>query len=440
MESYTSLLDTSSSLFAAVLWEGHRDELLAAGDELDGLVRNLALECARRSLALLLQRWSMFFEETTDDRVAQRVDGVFTSVLGPVEVSLPRLRTRGTREQHSPMAEVFGVRASGKSPRVERALVDFGSEQSYGRAASRFAEHYGFDIGRTSLLRVVQRHGERAEQYLADRFATPVAASDDAHTVFVQLDGSMVPTGEFKSAGYAGRTDLPRGAQVRPREWREVRVGLALRDGAVDATYVARMASYDVVTDQLHGAAVMQGLGPTTDVVCTADGGNGLKTAVLDTFDNCAFVLDHAHLVQHLWELANERDKSTAQSWVDETLAELAAGRSRDVLKRLRKELLRIRTDHPRSPDPAPALRRFIDYLDEHADSVAYDRYREAGWLIGSGRCESAHRYIPQARLKIPGATWSPANVNRMLAIRVIRANGWWDDFWGQAHGPRLAV
>ena len=137
----------------------------------------------------------------------------------------------------------------------------------------------------------------------------------------------MVPTGEFKSAGYAGRTDLPPGAQVRPREWREVRVGLALRDGAVDATYVARMASYDMVTDQLHGAAVMQGLGPTTDVVCTADGGNGLKKAVLDTFDNCAFVLDHAHLVQHLWEVANERDKSTAQSWVDESLAELSAGR-----------------------------------------------------------------------------------------------------------------
>lgn len=70
MEPYTSLLDASSSLLAAVLWEGHRDDLLAAGDELDGLIRNLALECARRSLGLHLQRWSVFFEETTDDRRA----------------------------------------------------------------------------------------------------------------------------------------------------------------------------------------------------------------------------------------------------------------------------------------------------------------------------------------------------------------------------------
>ena len=117
MECDTSLLDASSSLFAAALWEVHRDDLLAAGDELDGLARHLALECARRSLALLLQRRSVFFEGTTDDRVAQRVDGVFTSVLGPFEVSLPRMRTRGTREKHSPMAKVFGVRASGKLPR-----------------------------------------------------------------------------------------------------------------------------------------------------------------------------------------------------------------------------------------------------------------------------------------------------------------------------------
>ncbi|MBE9169897.1 hypothetical protein IQ238_21005 [Pleurocapsales cyanobacterium LEGE 06147] len=41
-----------------------------------------------------------------------------------------------------------------------------------------------------------------------------------------------------------------------------------------------------------------------------------------------------------------------------------------------------------------------------------------------------AHRYIPQERLKIPGATWHPDTINPMLAKRVIRANNWWNDFW----------
>jgi hypothetical protein len=43
---------------------------------------------------------------------------------------------------------------------------------------------------------------------------------------------------------------------------------------------------------------------------------------------------------------------------------------------------------------------------------------------------ESAHRYITQERLKIAGACWNPDNVNPMLALRVVRANPWWDEFW----------
>ena len=51
------------------------------------------------------------------------------------------------------------------------------------------------------------------------------------------------------------------------------------------------------------------------------------------------------------------------------------------------------------------------------------------GLPIGSGEIESSHRYIPQKRDQIPGATWHPKTINPMLALRVIRANDWWNDF-----------
>lgn len=69
-------------------------------------------------------------------------------------------------------------------------------------------------------------------------------------------------------------------------------------------------------------------------------------------------------------------------------------------------------------------------YLKRFKDAVDYDKFRAMGLPIGSGEVESAHRYIPQKRLKIPGATWHPDTVNPMLALRIIRANGWWEDFW----------
>src|SRR6266849_639191 len=82
------------------------------------------------------------------------------------------------------------------------------------------------------------------------------------------------------------------------------------------------------------------------------------------------------------------------------------------------------------TPKPNDRLRRLIAHLTRFADAVHYAEYKERGWPIGSGEIESAHRYVPQERLKIAGACWHPQSVNPMLALRVIRINGWWDDFW----------
>ncbi len=52
---------------------------------------------------------------------------------------------------------------------------------------------------------------------------------------------------------------------------------------------------------------------------------------------------------------------------------------------------------------------------------------------IGSGEVESAHRYIIQKRLKLPGAWWTPSNAQAILNLRCLRANHRWNDYWQQA-------
>lgn len=73
---------------------------------------------------------------------------------------------------------------------------------------------------------------------------------------------------------------------------------------------------------------------------------------------------------------------------------------------------------------------RLVAHLRRFEDAVAYETYRAQGLPTGDGEIESAHRYIPQKRLKLPGASWKPDTINPMLALRVLRANGWWSDFW----------
>ena len=71
-------------------------------------------------------------------------------------------------------------------------------------------------------------------------------------------------------------------------------------------------------------------------------------------------------------------------------------------------------------------------YLSNRIGQLDYKGAIEKGLPIGSGEVESAHRYVIQKRLKLAGAWWKAENVEPMLALRVVRANDDWDEYWGK--------
>ena len=80
--------------------------------------------------------------------------------------------------------------------------------------------------------------------------------------------------------------------------------------------------------------------------------------------------------------------------------------------------------------DHAP-VRACVRYLRNRPQHLDYKGALEKGLPIGSGEIASAHRYVIQQRLKVPGAWWKAEHVEPMLALRVVRANGDWDKYWG---------
>ena len=82
-------------------------------------------------------------------------------------------------------------------------------------------------------------------------------------------------------------------------------------------------------------------------------------------------------------------------------------------------------------PQNAP-VRACYRYIKNRPHQLDYKAALDQGLPIGSGEIESAHRYIIQQRLKLPGAWWAPRNVDSMLALRIIRANNKWDEYWNQ--------
>ena len=107
-------------------------------------------------------------------------------------------------------------------------------------------------------------------------------------------------------------------------------------------------------------------------------------------------------------------------------------GRWRELVQSLPDERKAMR-----SPAKRQAVQELETYLGNQGERLAYDRFRAAGYDIGSGRVESACKHVVAVRMKRSGMIWSDDGAQDILSLRAVRLNGEWDRFW--ATKPLLA-
>ena len=367
---------------------------------------------------------------TVERRPLIRVAGLF----GAIEIESPYLWRKGAGRR--PVKERLKVSHATRTPAVERALADFGAEESFAHAAERFQEHYGFCVGASNLGRVVEEIASAAESYLEEKFseaeaayAAPLFVRRGVSELLVELDGCEIRTVRCQTVKDEQTKKISK--RVRALEWREVRVGLAGRIDSCARTFVARLGTYAEVGRDLFRAAIIEGLSPVTKVIGVGDGAQGLREELELQFANLQFILDKAHLVSHLVETAEALNyaERKREQWVSKKIEQISAGQVQKVVRELSGKA-----------ESCARAGRLRAYLDRFQEALSYDQFKAAGYPLGSGEVESAHRYIPQQRLKIAGASWRPEMINKMLALRLIRANGWWREFWQQRQVRFLAA
>lgn len=431
-ERYRSAIEAASACLSEALL-GDKETLLDHGFRLDALVRDLLRVVG---LAVLKALYGALCQHLVHQarrqglEIQSRLVVRFKTLFGELEVESPYLWSRTSRESARPLKDRLGIEGEQYSVSVQRALVDFGSENSFARAAKRFKEHYGFEVGRTTLRNLTLEAAKEAEPYIDLRLCEGTKAYHQSlferpgvPELLVELDGCEIRTGIMMSAAEAGVSDRQGQERVRQENWREVRTGLVGPVESKERLYVCRLDSYGEVCEQLFGVACLEGLTSRTQVVAPGDGAGGLREALLVPFAKAQYILDHPHLKSHFYETAEALGMadSKREGWVSGHMKQLWKGKVKGVLKKLRR-------CHEEAPHER--LRRLIEFVERFQDCVHYGDYKARGWPIGSGEVESAHRYVPQERLKISGACWHPDNVNPMLSLRVIRANDWWDEFW----------
>jgi hypothetical protein len=331
-------------------------------------------------------------------------------------------------EASKPMVDDLGITHHGRTETVNRALTDFGIEDSFAQASKRFKEHYRFRLSGSTVDRVTKASALQAESYLEQKLIegkNHQGQTSDSNRLnedlLVELDGCEIRTGVFVPAENGSGEEPSK--RTKLISWRDVRVGLARPMTSESKLYVAQMEKYPKVVSQLVCIATMLGMAQETDVVGVADGAQGLREELENQFPNMQFILDKSHLKKHLYETSaalgfNEKEQ---HQWVHSRLDAISKGHVEEILEELETQY---------ATTPNDRLRQFIGYLTRFQDAVHYDHFKESGYPIGSGEVESSHKSIPQKRLKVPGACWHPDSINPMLCLRIIRANDWWEDYW----------
>lgn len=302
---------------------------------------------------------------------------------------------------------------------LQRAITDFAADQPFAVARMKLLEHYGFEIGESTIQRITLGHARAI--FETNRVGLDFPCEPGLHKQIVtQTDGGMVPIMEPD----AGQKDKRKGKTL---SWREAKISLAHAKGSRTPIYGGGIeGGVEAAGRQLLACAIRAGFGTDSRVHAVGDGAPWIVGQVEQQFgDQGSYLIDFYHVCEYLSEASKIIAPAAGEAWMEAHKEALKTGRLDEVLRALVPHC-----EPPGTSDEQAPVRACHRYLSGRAHQLKYREALAEGLPIGSGEIESAHRYVAQKRLKLPGAWWRVEHAEHMLALRINRLNGDWGTYW----------
>lgn len=342
---------------------------------------------------------------------------VWHTTYGDVTVIEQIFRKKG--QQFRPFIDSACVRNRGCSLPLQRVIVDFGADHAFAGVSEKLEEHYGIYIGTSTIQKITEHHGHKMHEQEKVALVTP---NIEGCAIQVgEIDGCMIPIVSINENEEDKRKKKTLG-------WKETRLSLTHEQDSVTPKFgVVFQGNVDDAGQSLLNTAILAGFGEHTHFHGVGDGASWIANQVADKFGTQgSYLVDFYHVCEYLAEAAkgctNDEDK---HSWMETQKNDLKNNDYKKVLTHLESHIEPDDVDEDKAP-----VRACHRYLSNRTDQLDYKTAIEKELPIGSGEIESAHRYIIQKRLKLSGAWWKAANADSMLALRVVRANNKFDDYW----------
>jgi hypothetical protein len=280
--------------------------------------------------------------------------------------------------------------------------------------------------------------------------STLEALGPDVALVTVSADGAMVPMRQEEPAA---------------RAWREARLGTVTLYGKPDPARPRELTVHDeqgepvrervglerprlatfVVTDMPsaggpNGPGARRALGSLLDAVragCpgaslsgVCDGGEWPERTVDRAVGRRRRLTDFYHATEHVRSasVALSGDGPASLRWYRRRRTRLL--RSNGAAEALADELEAAAERTTLPPARRKALRTEAGFFRKRRRQMRYASALARDEPIGSGVMEAAVKQVIAMRMKRPGASWTEAGGQAVLALRCVRLSGVWDQAW----------
>ncbi len=350
-----------------------------------------------------------------NQRFVQHRPKTVATVLGPVTLRRAYYHCSACGSSSLPYDERIGLGEGQVSVGLAKAATLLGVQVPFEQASRVLHELTGQRLSERTVERLTHRVGgvaAKQERQAADRMEQWNAREPEVcpERLYVAVDGVMVD-----------EVDGWHEAKVVTCYWEEP-------DGRREARYAVRFESASDFVAFVWALACRCGLKGAKEVVLLGDGAAWIWDRVGRVLEGATCIVDWYHAMEHVWacgrELHGEGTPAT-QAWVQAIENLLWDGQVRTILSRLEEEHARAR-----APNQREAIQALMTYIRNQDDRLAYDRFRERGLDIGSGRVEAACKHVVGMRMKRNGMRWSRLGAQATLSLRVAWLNQAWAQVW----------
>ncbi len=343
----------------------------------------------------------------------------FTTLLGAISVEETVLQKGSTRLR--PLSQALKVVAQGCSIRLEEIIVDLGAEDSFALATERLLRHHGIELSENTVRKITLKHAEAMYENERLHGLDGKLPGKGADVVVAQADGTMLPVVEFDQSAQDAR-------KSRSVKWEESKLCAAVKAGGKQAVY-GFGENVEELGIRWARCVEQAGAGVDSHIHVICDGAPWIRQQAEHCLgQNTTVTLDFFHACDYLAACCKSAAFVEDENWFKTQKESLRQGESAALI-----DLLEKHAESDEISDEHAPIRTAHRYFSNRSEQLDYATAQQKGLPISSGLIEGAHRHVLQKRLKLSGAWWKRNNLKHMVALRIIRANKQWDDYWDSA-------